>query len=330
MDKNKLKTNTITTYISNLKNINRLFFDEEINEDVITKLSDLFQEKTKEIDYHFKILDVPETEVIEKMKIKYTNIGTYNNYLNIIVKIAKLLNVEKPLIFEEFKITSIQDRKNKREYKIIQKNKIISLEEDEIIKILKNKNHFKKPDSKLIYALYTLLPARRCDYRLLKLYDPKIKQDENYNYVYVLNNKIYFIFNEYKTQKKYNKQEFSFDNKLLISIFNNYIKNQNIKPNNLLFMTYCDYKDKKELSSATWGNRVETTFYNVYGVDIGVNDMRHNWANYVNENIAKKSVNEIKETTDYMAHSIETNLTYRRNINVNQNVNVNVNQNVEL
>jgi len=85
----------------------------------------------------------------------------------------------------------------------------------------------------LILSLYYLNPPRRNkDYSLLKVvtvYNDKLPNEYNY---YDMKNKK-FIFNNYKTAKKYNKQEIDV-NEELSNIINEYIKELKIKNNDYL------------------------------------------------------------------------------------------------
>ena len=84
--------------------------------------------------------------------------------------------------------------------------KIISIKSDEIYK---NLEKLKSVEDRMIYALYTLFPARRLDYKNMKLTtETSMDKLNDINYL-VLSNPKQFIFNDYKTYNTYGKQVFN-------------------------------------------------------------------------------------------------------------------------
>ena len=85
-------------------------------------------------------------------------------------------------------------------------NKIINLDKTTI---LSNITKLKKIDDVLIYALCTLQPARRLDYRYVKITtetDINKLNDPSTNYLMISSHPHKFVFNNYKTYKKYGQQ----------------------------------------------------------------------------------------------------------------------------
>lgn len=304
----ELSKNTINKYIININIINKLLFDEEIKYE--KNELEAFIKGEIQLDFN-KWFETPEEDVIKIIRNKYSNDNTYIGYLNSYRKVSILSKRELPLIkLEHLNMKKIVDKE--RNQNILKENNyIINLDDEFINDILINKTDlFGTIKQRLIFALYTLLPSRRLDYRLLKLIKPTTKDelDKEYNYVYITDDKINFIFNEFKTKKYYDK-EFSFENNLLISIFNEYIKIYKIKDNSLIFRN----KQNKLCSVQTFSLDINEAFYKVYKIgNLNMGDIRNSWANKISRNMSNMSVDELNKITSYMGHSIIQNLKYRK------------------
>ena len=102
-------------------------------------------------------------------------------------------------------------------------NKIIDLDKTTI---LSNISKLKKIDDVLIHALYTLQPARRLDYRYVKITtetDINKLNDPSTNYLMISSHPHKFVFNNYKTYKKYGQQVLAVQDKDLNNIIDHYI-----------------------------------------------------------------------------------------------------------
>ena len=75
-------------------------------------------------------------------------------------------------------------------------------------------------EEQLIYGLYTLFPARRLDWRNMKIKENADDTDEGN---YIITSTMQVIFNNYKTFKTYGKQVFDIEDKDLIDVINSYI-----------------------------------------------------------------------------------------------------------
>ena len=103
--------------------------------------------------------------------------------------------------------------------------------------ILSNITKLKRIDDILLYALYTLFPARRCDWRNVKLTvetDTEKLKDDSTNFL-ILSTPFKVVFNDYKTYKKYKQQVFELDDPNLNEIITQYIVLDKLKPNDYLF-----------------------------------------------------------------------------------------------
>ncbi len=109
------------------------------------------------------------------------------------------MNIEQNKEIQEKREENVLDERDE--------GKIISLEPTDISS---NLAKIKKLDDKLIYALYVLFPARRLEWRLVKLTKEtdldKLKDNDNYLILNAKNKEV--VFNEYKTKRKYKQQHF--------------------------------------------------------------------------------------------------------------------------
>jgi len=126
----------------------------------------------------------------------------------------------------------IQEVREENEITDDNKDKIINIGIDEYKKnVIKLNNN---QDDILIYALYMLFPARRLDYRAMKITTEKdINKLNDINYLLIDGNKQTFIFNEYKTYSTYKKQVFEV-RKDLNAIISKYIYIKQLKPDDYL------------------------------------------------------------------------------------------------
>lgn len=250
-------------------------------------------------------LNLSNEEIISQLKLKYINEKSLVGYLNVILLLKKQLELDYSLIKDEMVIL-INNIKKYREENLYENKNIIDLD-------INNVKHFlskiDNPRDKLIFALYTLLPSRRLEYRFLKLNHPNIIENPEYNYIDINDNKIRLIFNEYKTKSTYKRQVFNFDNNLLINIFKEYILKFNININELLFT---NSKTNDLMPYYEFAKIISNIFSNIYDKKITLNDIRHSWSNKINEDIPFMSLKELNEISEMMGHSVLENLKYRR------------------
>ncbi len=235
-------------------------------------------------------------------------IRTYNNILVVITSHIKSL-YETYQLLSKMNIQTNKQIQGKREENILDEKdegKIISLDP---IDISSNLAKIKKIDDKLIYALYTLFPARRLEWRLVKLTDETNldKLDNNINYLILKPKGKVIVFNEYKTKKKYKQQIFDIP-KDLNMIMNEYISEYQLNINDYLFPLG---RDKREvIRQPNFSSKVSNVFKKIYNRAITIRHLRMSWAsNLHKKNPSLKQINELANT---MAHSPEENLKYKK------------------
>ena len=187
-------------------------------------------------------------------------------------------------------------------------------------KIIKLRNKLKKDTSTtrkylkyLAICLLTYFPPRRTkDYAVMKMTSRESKtKDTNYNYCLISNGKMSFIFNNYKTNKTYGRQEFIVPKQLKKVIVNWLVHNTS------QWMITTDGKSKKPMAINTFTKCVTNIFNEYLGKKASPNIFRHSFISFLNrQNI---SLENRKKVSKKMAHDIMTQLEYAKidDINVN-------------
>lgn len=159
----------------------------------------------------------------------------------------------------------------------------------------------------LLLAIFILFPPRRIlDYQAM-IYCKKIAKDhdKNKNYLVMCKNP-YFIFNRYKTDKKYKTQKFYIHNQELIKIILDYIYTYNIKTNKSLF----------NLNYNNFIQKIRNTFFKYSGKNISANILRHSFISYQTKNNVIDIAYNRHKLALTMAHSASTSLNYFVNENI--------------
>lgn len=309
---NKNLTNvSVKDYYNKISYLHKFFLNidfkntEDILKDEIIKLLNKEPFNKHIILNHLTYLYLPDEDIINKLKIKYTNDKSLVGYLNVILLLKKQLQMDFSLIKYQM-VSLINNIKKYREENFIEDKTIIDLD---INNIKHNLSKLDNSRDRLIFAFYTLLPARRLDYRFLKLNHPDIIENPEFNYIDIKDNQIRLIFNEYKTKSTYKRQVFNFNNDILINIFNQYILSSKINPDELLFT---NTKTKSLMPYYEFAKIISNIFSKIYNSKITLNDIRHSWSNKINEDIPFMSLKELNEVSEMMGHSVLENLKYRR------------------
>jgi hypothetical protein len=162
-----------------------------------------------------------------------------------------------------------------------------------------------------LYALYTLQPARRLDYRNVILTNEtdinKLKNPAN-NYLITTSQPYKFVFNDYKTYKTYGQQVIDVEDRHLNIIIEEYILSKKLQAGDLLFSLL---RDKREIiKEPVFSKKISDIFYKIYGIPISIRFLRMSWATHIySKNI---SVKEIKEFAYKMSHSPEESILYKK------------------
>lgn len=315
--KDPLELSTIETYINQANIINKLFLNQPLSPKVKGELKKLFDsnpfdEKAILAEMTYIKKDIKPT--LERLREKYQNDNTYKTYTNILVVITSHIKslYETYQLLTKMNIQQNKQIQQKREENVLDERdegKIISLEPTDVSS---NLAKIKTLDDKLIYALYTLFPARRLEWRLVKLTnETDLDQLKDKNNYLILNPKSkVVVFNEYKTKRKYKQQNFDIP-KDLNKILDEYISRNGLKVGDYLFFLN---RDKREvLNQSNFSAKVSNVFKKIYSRAITIRHLRMSWAsNLHNKNPSVKQINELAYM---MAHSPEENLKYKKIIN---------------
>jgi len=165
-----------------------------------------------------------------------------------------------------------------------------------------------KPDNvhdEALIGLYTLLPPRRLEYRIMKLTTSEEDLDNKFNYLLLngRNKPVKVIFLNYKTSSKFGKQEFSLS-RVLSGKLKAYIIEAGLNDGDFLFG-----KSKTE-AYKSFSSYVTKVFKKYTGKSLSVNLLRHSFISWY----LKKthSLAEQKVVANKMGHSVMMQLKYNR------------------
>jgi len=200
----------------------------------------------------------------------------------------------------------IQEVREENEITDDNKDKIINIGIDEYKKnVIKLNNN---QDDILIYALYMLFPARRLDYRNMKITTEKdLSKLNDINYLLIDGNKQKFVFNDYKTYSTYKKQGFEVPPELN-AILSKYIYIKQLKPDDYLISLE---RNKKEIiSEGNFSAKVSNVFNKIYNIPISIRFIRMSHASQLYKK--NPTMKEIKDIFLKIAHSPNESRLYNK------------------
>lgn len=312
--KEPLGLSTIDDYIRKTNIINKLFNKKPLSTNIKNELKKLFNDNAFNQDIvlnEMKYINNDNIEpIIQTLRAHYTNDNSFKSYINILTVITSHLNGfnDAYQILSKINIKTnkdIQDVRGDNVVDELDKGKIIDLDKDII---LKNIDKLDNINDKLIFGLYTLFPARRLEWRNVKITTEtdvnKLNNDDT-NFLIISVNPFKVIFNDYKTSTTYGQQVFNIPNELS-SIISKYININKLSDGDYLFYLS---RDKREIiSEPNFSKKVSNVFYKVYNIPISIRFLRMSWSVWINTQ--KFSVNTKKEYINKLAHSYEENQRY--------------------
>ena len=304
---------SVKDYINKANKINVIFKNRKLPQPVQAELKKLFNDNPNlnlnlilsEMDY----LNDNIKTTIDKLRAYYPNDNTFKSYTNILSVITshfkELHHIYQPLTkVGKLVNKNVQEKRELNEVDEEDVGKIISIKPEDVYK---NLEKLKSVEDRLIYALYTLFPSRRLDYKNMKLTtDLNVDKLNDINYL-VLSNPKQFVFNDYKTYNTYGKQIFEVPNDLDM-VINQYIITKRLKNGDFLFSLL---RDKKEaIAEPNFSAKVKEVFNKVYGIPISMRFIRMSWATdlYSSNPTAK----QIKELASKMSHSVSESRLYNK------------------
>jgi hypothetical protein len=269
-----------------------IFIDNEYDEKVILN--------------EMKFLTTNVMNMIQKIRNLYPNDNSFKSYINVLAIITshfKSLPEKTYQTLTKVAIKTNDEVQIKRQDNILEdkdKDKIISLDKTEI---MDNMAKLRNIEDKMVYGLYTLFPARRLDWRNVKITNETdvTKLDSKDNYLIVNPNvPLTVVFNNYKTSKTYGKQSFEIEDEDLKEIFKTYILAKQLQDGDYLFFL----KKSRELplKESYFSLKVSELFKTIYGVPVSVRFLRMSWSTYINTQ--QISFNEKQKYIQKMAHSV--------------------------
>ncbi len=300
-----INSDTLKKYFKNISNLHRKIYNENWSLTNWDWLSD-------------------SNKIIEFIKNNYKTDATRLSYVKSIVSILQRLdgfgNILKPYKKEQDRLKTNQDQfQGENKLSVNQKKNWIDWP------LLAKKQNFGTDESDFLHSLYTCIPPRRLEYRLLKYYKMKKKNKKNLNQLdpkfnwFVCdynNNPKTLVFNDYKTVKKYGQTQFDISGKSMPPIFKfeelrkrakAFILSSGIESNELCFPT----SKGNVYSSSSFTRRIQDYCFNETGKNVSVNILRHSFISYYNN---KKNIkyNTLKLLASWMAHSVQESVIYKK------------------
>jgi hypothetical protein len=308
-----LGANSIQDYISKANTINIIFKNRKLPQPVQAELKKLFNDNSNlNLDLILSEMDYLNDDIkptIDKLREHYPNDNTFKSYTNILSVISshfkELNHIYQPLTkVGKLVNKKVQEKREGNEVDEGDEGKIISIKPEDIYT---NLEKLKSIEDRMIYALYTLFPARRLDYKNMKLTtETNVDMLNDINYL-ILSNPKQFVFNDYKTDKTYGKQVFEVPEDL-DKVFNQYITAKKLKIGDFLFSLL---RNKKEpIAESNFSAKVKGVFEKVYGVPITIRFVRMSWATDLYA--SNPTQTKVKEITFKMAHSPAESALYKK------------------
>ena len=273
------------------------------------------------------LMFLKDTDNILKKLEKYSD-NTKKTILSAITSILSLYN-DKPVykklhkFYFELMMNKATDMKNidsnvktdKENKNWISWDEIITIRErlkNEVSEFIDNKiisvAQYNKLLSLLVLSLYSMIPPRRnVDYiEMFFINHNKDSLDSNKNYLDYTNKK--FIFNNYKTNKKYGLQSLEIPDNLL-EIINLYLSHHPLNPDKkLLFKKNTEFRFLVFSDGSPFNLNSTTRLLNKLfdGKRIGSSMLRHIYLS------SKYNIDEMKADANAMGHSIEEQRNYMK------------------
>lgn len=305
LEKRNLTESSVLQYIKTLINLHKKIFNHE----QIKNLNFL-----KDID---KIVNVVEENYKEN-----TQKNIYNSLSSILFPVKEQKGFKK--IYEFYKSKSIElntkisqinssgEKSEKQEENWIEWKDVLEKRNtlhDEVDKIKLKKNitesDYETLLKNLVISLYTYLPPRRNEYQSLLLVPTEKDLDDNKNYYILDEHKI--ILNNYKTSKKYGKQEIEIPVELKEAIINYlqfhilYVSNKKKKKHfQIPFLVNRNGEALVQINSLT------RLLNKIFKKKIGASMLRHI---YLSDKYGEE-IEEMKEDAESMGHSLSQQKDY--------------------
>lgn len=314
--KEPLAYTTINNYLNKVNILQRIFDMPALTLKAKNELKKLFNDNP-DIDEKLLLEEMPYINndintTIEFLRETYPNDNSFKGYLLTLTTIASHLKNLDPNVYQTLTKSAIAMNKavqKKRKDNAIadeDKDKLIDLDRKTVLDKIKSLN---STEDKLLMGVYSLMPARRLDWRLVKITtNPKPKNDDD-NYL-ILGTKKKVVFNNYKTSTKYGQQIFDITDPVLNELIDQQIKERKLQAGQYLFGKQRDARE--EIEGPVFSTKVSNTFKKAYGFPISVRFLR--MSHVVHFMAQNPTENDREEFALKMAHSPDEQLLYRKKI----------------
>jgi len=303
-----LKEGTLNDYLRKSNTIQQKFKSKDLSKQALKELEKLFKDDPtaderlilKEMDY---LADVENT--LHTLQGIYNNPKSLKSYINVLVVITSHLkdfrDIHQRLTRINIEINKrIQDKRDDNELLDDEREKIIPLDKPTILKGL---NKLQDMREKLIFALYTLQPCRRLDYRFMKITKETDvdKLEDKYDNYLIITPPYTFVFNNYKTYDKYGQQVIPVMSDELSNLITKYINYYKLKSGDYLIGQTTD--KKKAIAESNFSNKITQVFKKVYGIHTSLDYIRKSHIIDFYDKPGKLSNNDKKKFAELMSHS---------------------------
>ena len=315
--KEPLTESTIEAYISKADILQRLFIKKSLSQELKAELLYLFNNNDFNEDLILSQMPFINNDIeptIKALREHYKNDNTFKNHINILVVITSHLKTLNKSVYQTLTKLNIyinnqlQDRRKYNTLEEADKDKIIDLDKSTILNNIQKLNNIK---DRLIYGLYCLFPARREEWRHIKITtetDKEILNDPSNNYLIISTNPKQIIFNNYKTSKTHGQQHFNILDTDLNNIIDEYILNNGLLNGDYLFSLKCN--KNKVISQPNFSRLISDVFLKVYNIPICIRFIRMSHTSYLlNKN---PTIKQMEVLAYQMAHSPEEQQKYKK------------------
>tara|TARA_R110000823_G_scaffold127639_2_gene255054 strand:- start:820 stop:1695 length:876 start_codon:yes stop_codon:yes gene_type:complete len=276
-----LNPGSVKTYVANLKRIG------------IETIADI--EKLKSPEYLF--------DQIEGQKLSMRRNMVSSALIAVMAEYPDDKEMIEPIRQRMFDLgTEYNELISKNEKTDTQEKNWVSINELKVItkKLLKENP---KSQNSLISALYTMAPPTRLDYYDMEIVGKKdeLNKDKNYLVIHGARKKE-FVFNDYKTSKKYNEVRIPVS-KELNKVINNFLK---LNPERKYLLQ--KIRTESPLSRNALGKLIPIIF-SPTGKNVTLNIIRHV---FISEQVDLEAVKKFKEISKNMLHSSNTQQEYAK------------------
>lgn len=309
--KKPLQPSSIQCYISAINVIHKFLTSQPLSSNLKDELFKLFSTNTfddKLLLTEMSYINDAET-VVKKLREKYYNDKTFNNYVSIISIIISYY----PQFYETYlKINKLYKQMDKQFQDARGDNiakhtdKIIDLSNRQVL--LDNIDKLTDINDKALYAIHTLIPPRRLENRLLQLTEEtNLDNLMNATNYLITNGDWKLLYNEYKTAEHYGSYVVDVPDDLK-RILQMYIITHKLRQGDYLFSQVRN--KQKVLSAPNFSSKISKVFELVYGVKICNKFLRYSVATNATNTLMSKT--ERTKLAHDMGHSLTENLTYSK------------------